>query len=180
MGERGEIALKGPTLMAGYAKVPPEHVFDAEGWFRTQDEGYIDLDGRLHWKGRLSNLIKTGGANVAPLEIEAALAEVPGIKAAHAVGVPHPTLGEAVVLCVIPTESAREPVEGDTLCAMLRERLSAYKVPRAVFVLSGDEVAYTGSQKVQVEALRAKALGRLAAEGIEIAGYRYSTADLPA
>src|SRR4030095_3281719 len=66
-GEKGEIAGKGLTLMSGYAKGGPELYLDADGFFRTQDGGYFDEAGDLHWTGRLSNLIKTGGANVSPL-----------------------------------------------------------------------------------------------------------------
>ncbi len=171
-GEVGEIALRGLTMMSGYAKVAPENVFDEGGWFRTQDSGWLDEAGRLHWKGRLSNLIKTGGANVAPLEIEHALSKLPGLKAAHAVGVPHPTLGEAVALCLIPTGAA-EALDPTAILGQLRGQLASYKVPRVAFVMSPSEVSYTGSQKVQLEALRERLLERLRGERTEIAGYTY-------
>jgi fatty-acyl-CoA synthase len=171
-GEKGEIALRGLTLMSGYAKVEPENYLDEGGWFRTQDGGWLDEHGRLHWKGRLSNLIKTGGANVSPLEIESALAGYPGVKAAHAVGIAHPTLGEAIVLCLIPTSEAPS-LEPDAVLSSLREKVARYKIPRAALVLTPDEVSYTGSQKVRLEPLRALVSQRLGDEGIEIAGYRY-------
>jgi fatty-acyl-CoA synthase len=170
-GAKGEIALRGLTLMAGYAKVAPELVFDADGFFHTQDGGHLDANGELHWSGRLSNLIKTGGANVSPLEIEERAGRFPGVRSAHAVGVPHPTLGEAIVLCVVPTPEAS--VDVPALEAFLREALSAYKLPRAVFVLGPEEVSYTGTQKVQVEPLRERALARLAAGRVAIAGHVY-------
>ena len=66
-GEVGEIAVKGPTLMLGYLRVPAEEAFDPEGYFHTGDGGFVDADGRLHWQGRLNDIIKTGGANVSPL-----------------------------------------------------------------------------------------------------------------
>jgi fatty-acyl-CoA synthase len=172
-GEKGEIAVKGLTLMAGYAKVDPELFLDADGFFHTQDGGWLDAAGELHWTGRLSNLIKSGGANVSPLEIEESAGRFPGVKSAHAVGVPHPTLGEAIVLCLVPTEGAR--IDAEALRAALGERLSAYKLPRALFVLRPDEVSYTGSQKVQLEPLRERALARLAAERIAIAGHVYGS-----
>jgi len=171
-GERGEIAVKGPTLMAGYYKVEPENFFDAEGYFRTQDGGWIDADGNLHWKGRLSNLIKTGGANVAPLEIEAALSAFPGIKVAHAVGVPHPTLGEVIVLCVVPVHADAQP-DASAIQGYLRERIASYKVPRVVFCVRPEDVSYTGSQKLQLAPLREMALAYLKAHRIEIAGHGY-------
>jgi acyl-CoA synthetase (AMP-forming)/AMP-acid ligase II len=171
-GEAGEIAVKGATLMRGYAKVEPELVFDAEGFFRTQDGGWLDESGELHWTGRLSNLVKTGGANVSPVEVESALASHPALRAALAVGVPHPTLGEALVLCAVPREGAR-PDEAE-IRSFLAARLAAYKVPRRVLFFGADELAYTGSQKVQLAPLRDAALRRLEREGAEIAGHRYA------
>ncbi len=170
-GRPGEIAVRGATLMRGYHKVSPELVFDAGGWFRTQDGGSLDAEGFLHWTGRLSNLIKTGGANVSPVEIEAALAGHRELRVALAVGVGHPTLGEAIVLCAVPAEG-RTPDEV-AIRAFLRERLSAYKVPKRVLFFRAEELAYTGNQKVQLEPLRKLAVERLAAEGAEIDGYRF-------
>jgi len=171
-GEAGEIAVRGVTLMRGYYKVEPEHALDANGFFRTQDGGALDADGHLHWTGRLSGLIKTGGANVSPLEIERALAAYPGLKLAIPVGVPHPTLGEAVVLCVVPAAGVQPDEE--RIRAFLGERLAPYKVPRRVLILADGDVAFTANQKVQLAPLREEALRRLAAEGAAIAGHRYS------
>jgi acyl-CoA synthetase (AMP-forming)/AMP-acid ligase II len=170
-GQPGEIAVRGATLMRGYAKVPPELVFDADGWFRTQDGGSLDAEGFLHWTGRLSNLIKTGGANVSPLEIEQALAGHPDLELAVAVGVGHPTLGEAIVLCAVPAPG--RAIDEGGIRAFLRGRLAAYKVPKRVLAFRAGELAFTGSQKVQLDPLRKLALERLAAEGAEIEGHRY-------
>jgi fatty-acyl-CoA synthase len=172
VGAAGEIAVRGATLMRGYAKVDPELVFDADGFFRTQDGGSLDADGHLHWTGRLSGLIKTGGANVSPIELERALASHAGLKVAAAVGVPHPTLGEIVVLCVVPMEGARAPDEAE-IQSFVRERLAIYKVPRRVLVFTDAELAFTANQKVQLAPLREAAARRLAEEGAEIAGHRY-------
>ena len=171
-GESGEIALKGATLMRGYQKVLPEHALDADGYFRTQDGGHLDEQGRLHWSGRLSNIIKTGGANVSPVEIADALEGHLGVKLAAAVGVGHPTLGEIVVLCVVPT--AGSDVDEAAIRSFRRERLAAYKVPKRVLVFRDDELQYTGTQKVQIEPLRASAQARLEAMGAEIDGHRYA------
>jgi fatty-acyl-CoA synthase len=168
-GAEGEIALKGASFMRGYYKVLPERYLDEDGFFRTQDGGCIDADGYLHWSGRLSNIIKTGGANVSPVEIEEALAGHPGVKVGIPVGVGHETLGEAIVLCAVPTEGAS--IDEDEIRAWLRERLAAYKVPKRVLVFSADELSYTGNQKIQVQPLVEKALAKLA--GSEIDGHRY-------
>jgi acyl-CoA synthetase (AMP-forming)/AMP-acid ligase II len=170
-GREGEIAVKGPTLMRGYYKVLPEQVFDADGFFRTQDAGSLDAKARLHWKGRLSNLIKTGGANVSPVELQELLEGHPDLMLGVPVGVSHPTLGEALVVCAVAVPGAAPDEDG--VRAWLRARVAAYKVPRRVLFFSRDELAFTANQKVQVEPLREAALRRLAAERAEIDGYRY-------
>ena len=172
VGAHGEIAVRGATLMRGYYKVEPEHVFDRDGFFRTQDGGSLDADGHLHWTGRLSGLIKTGGANVSPVELERVLAAYPGLRVAAAVGVPHPTLGEVLVLCAVPLAGAPTPDEA-AIQAFVRERLAPYKVPRRVLLFSERDFQYTANQKAQLAPLREMALRRLAAEGAEIAGHRY-------
>lgn len=171
-GEAGEIAVKGVNLMRGYHKTLPEHTLDENGFFRTQDGGCLDEEGYLHWSGRLSNIIKTGGANVSPVEIEDALEGHLGVKVAAPVGVGHPTLGEIVVLCVVPIEGAA--VDETAIRGFLRERLAPYKVPRRVFVFREEELVFTGNQKVQLEPLREAALARLESCQAEIEGHRYA------
>ena len=171
-GAHGEIAVRGATLMRGYYKVEPSLVFDRDGFFRTQDGGSLDADGHLHWTGRLSGLIKTGGANVSPVEVERVLAAYPGLRVSAVVGVPHPTLGEVVVLCAVPIAGATVPEEA-AIQAFVRERLAAYKVPRRVLYFAESELAYTANQKVQQGPLRDAALRRLVTERAEIAGHGY-------
>jgi fatty-acyl-CoA synthase len=172
-GEKGEIAVKGVTLMRGYYKVLPDNYLDADGFFRTQDAGSLDEEGYLHWTGRLSNLIKTGGANVSPVEIEAALAGHPDVKVAIPVGIGHPTLGEVVILCVVPVEGVEVNEAG--IRAHLRARLAAYKVPRRVLTFREDELSYTGNQKIQIPPLQEAALAKLEAEAAEIDGYHFES-----
>lgn len=162
-GERGEIAVKGPTLMLGYLGIPADETFDAEGFFRTGDGGFLDEAGRLFWEGRLTDIIKTGGANVSPVEVDAELQGCPGVKVGRTVGVPHDRLGEMVVACVVRSE------EGDaderSIRSHLRQRLASYKVPRRVLFFGEEELALTGSAKVVAGELRKLASERLAAEG---------------
>ena len=160
-GARGEIAVKGPTLMLGYLGVPREETLDAEGFFHTGDGGHLDEAGRLFWEGRLTDIIKTGGANVSPREIDEMLATHPGVKLAQTVGVPHETLGEMVVSCVVPHEGA--VVEEVAIRDYAKERLASYKVPRRVLFLRDDELTMTGSDKVKTSALRQLAVERLGA-----------------
>ena len=170
-GEPGEIAVKGVTFMRAYYKVEPELYLDGNGFYRTQDGGSFDGEGLLHWTGRLSNLIKTGGANVSPLEIEEAAAGCAGVQASAALGLPHPTLGQAIVLCAVVVPGAR--LDTDMLAAHLRAKLAAYKQPRVILTFEAADVSFTGNQKLQVEPLRDAALERLATEHVEIAGHRY-------
>jgi fatty-acyl-CoA synthase len=158
--ESGEIAVKGPTLMLGYLRVPSEDVFDAEGFFWTGDGGFVDSEGRLHWQGRLNDIIKTGGANVSPPEIDLVLADCPGVKIGATVGVPHDTLGEMVVACIVLEPGVTLDEEG--VRAFVAKRLSSYKVPRRVlFMLEGD-LTLTGSNKVKLAPLRELAARRIA------------------
>lgn len=157
----GEIAVRGVTLMRGYYKAFPEECFDDEGWFRTNDSGYLDEEGYLHWTGRLSNLVKTGGANVSPVEVENRAVELGLFGITTVVGVPHPTLGEAVVLCAVPLTGAT--VGADEVQSRLRPVLASYKVPRRVLYFSEEELSFTGTDKVRTALVRELAMRRLAA-----------------
>ena len=151
-GESGEIHVKGPTLMEGYYRVPRAQTFDAEGFFRTGDLGYFDEDGYLHFATRLKDVIKTAGVNVAAVEVEEALGRHPAVKAAHVVGVPHPTRGENVAAFVVLQPGAS--ATADELIAFCRENLASYKVPRQVFLIADADVPRTGTGKVEKAALR--------------------------
>jgi acyl-CoA synthetase (AMP-forming)/AMP-acid ligase II len=171
-GEPGEVTVRGVTLMRGYYKVLPERVLDPSGFFHTQDGGSLDAAGRLHWTGRLGNLIKTGGANVSPVEIQELLESHTEVRVGIAVGIPHPTLGEVVVLCAVRTDGSA--LSEDDLRAWLRARLAVYKVPRRIFFFAPGDLSYTGNQKVQAGPLREAALARLEEEGVVIDGYGYA------
>ncbi len=158
-GEPGEIRVKGPTLMLGYIGIPLDETLDSEGFFPTGDGGYLDDTGRLYWQGRLTDIIKTGGANVSPREVDEALMEHSGVKVAQTVGIPHETLGEVVVSCVVPHDDAA--LDTGQLRAFLRERLASYKVPRHVLFFREDEVALTGNAKIKAGELRELAAKRL-------------------
>lgn len=160
-GVRGEIAIKGPTLMLGYVGIPNDQTLDTEGFFHTGDGGYLDEAGRLFWEGRLSDIIKTGGANVSPREIDAVLATHPGVKLAQTVGVPHETLGEIVVSCIIAHDAT--VIEETAIRDFAGEHLASYKVPRRVLFFREEELAMTGSDKVTVGALRELVTERLGA-----------------
>jgi len=162
-GERGEIAVKGPTLMLGYIDIPLDETLDEDGFFHTGDGGYMDESGRLVWEGRLTDIIKTGGANVSPIEIDDALASFPGLKVGRTVGVPHDTLGEIVVACVVPHDGI--VLEETLIRDFLKERLASYKVPRRVLFFREDELSMTGNAKIKSGTLRELAATRLKPTG---------------
>jgi fatty-acyl-CoA synthase len=161
-GARGEIAVKGPTLMMGYVGVPRDETLDADGFFHTGDGGLLDAAGRLFWEGRLTDVIKTGGANVSPLEIDELLAAHPGVKRVQTLGVPHETLGEMVVSCIVLQAGAA--VDETALRDYARKGLASYKVPRRILFLREDELTTTGSDKLKTSALRELAVQRLGAQ----------------
>ena len=161
-GARGEIAVKGPTLMLGYIGVPLDETLDEEGYFRTGDGGYVDAEGRLFWEGRLNDIIKTGGANVSPVEIDTIVRECPGVKVAQTVGVPHDTLGELVVTCIVPHQDAT--LDERTVRDFAKEKLASYKVPRRVLFFAESDLQLTGSAKVKTSELRELATRRLDGE----------------
>lgn len=158
-GQRGEIAIKGPTLMLGYVGVPMDEILDTEGFFHTGDGGYVDDEGRLFWEGRLTDVIKTGGANVSPLEVDGVLATYPGLKIGKTVGVPHDTLGEMVVTCVVPHEGYA--LQENDIRNFLKDRLASYKVPRRILFVSEGELSLTSSAKIRSSALRELIVKRL-------------------
>lgn len=158
-GETGEIAVKGPTLMLGYVGIPLDEALDDEGFYRTGDGGFIDERGRLVFQGRINDVIKTGGANVSPVEVDWILGSCPGVKICKTVGVPHDALGELVVSCIV-RESAATLTEEDVV-RYLKERLASYKVPRKVIFATEGDLNLTGTAKIKPAEARALAIRTL-------------------
>lgn len=161
-GQRGEICVKGPTLMMGYLGKSMEDTFDDEGFFRTGDGGYVDQQGRLYWEGRLNDIIKTGGANVSPEEVDTVIVRYPGIKRTQTVGVAHKTLGEMVVACIVPIDGIT--LDEADIIAFVKDSLASYKVPRRVLFFDDSDFALTGNEKAKAGAIRQIASKRLDAE----------------
>ncbi|HET6810572.1 MAG TPA: class I adenylate-forming enzyme family protein [Acidimicrobiales bacterium] len=141
--EQGELTVAGPTLMLHYVGKSPEECFDAEGFFHTGDAGFYDAEGYVHWTGRMTEMIKTGGANVSPAEIEVQLRACPPVKLARVMGVPDARLGQMVVLCAVLKDGA-EATEED-IRSFLAGRLASYKVPKRVLFFAEGEIPMTGS-----------------------------------
>lgn len=129
LGERSEVLLRGGQVFSGYWRneaATREALED--GWLHTGDVGEIAKDGTLSIRGRIKEMIITGGFNVYPREVELVLEQHPAVVEVAVVGLPSERWGEEVTAFVV----AREAVEPDELIAFSRERLSTYKCPRSV------------------------------------------------
>ena len=152
-GQTGELRVKG-HLTPGYYREPEQTraAFDAEGAFRTGDLGVVGEDGRVSFRGRIKELIKTGGANVAPLEVEAVLLSHPAVQQAYVVGVADRARGEVGVAAIALRPGAS--VTADALTTFCRERLASYKVPARIVFRRAEEFPRTATGKVQKPRLR--------------------------
>jgi long-chain acyl-CoA synthetase len=135
VGEAGELLIRGPQVFAGYWQQPEESkaVLLPDGWLRTGDIVVVDEDGYVSIVDRIKELIITGGFNVYPSEVEAALRKVQGVRDAAAVGLPLETGGEEVVAAVVPEDGYE--IDPEVVRKACRELLAAYKVPRRVVVV---------------------------------------------
>jgi fatty-acyl-CoA synthase len=144
-GEIGLILLRGHTTL-GYFKNPGEtqKALQPDGFFNTGDLGYLDEAGRLIFHARLKEVIKTGGINVSPLEVEQLLVQHPNIRDAYVVGVPDRTRGEVVVAFIDADRRLSEQEVRD----FIRERSASFKVPQHVFFYSEGQFPRLASGKV--------------------------------
>jgi acyl-CoA synthetase (AMP-forming)/AMP-acid ligase II len=157
VGVDGEVCVRGYNVMQGLYKVAREDCFDVDGFYRTGDSGHLNEDGVLFFKARLGDLIKTGGANVAPREVEIVIDEQPEVQSSYVVGLPHPDRGQELAAAVIL--HAGQSLDAATLRARLKQELSAYKVPGKLFFCARDEIPFTDSGKVDKRRLVAALAG---------------------
>ena len=127
-------------------------MFTPDGWYPTGDLGWFGADGHLRFAGRGGAMIKTGGSNVSPAEVESALLELPEVSAAFVFGIPAGDRGEDVAAVVVRRGPGRLDV--DELRAGARSRLSGYKVPRHIEVLDDADLPMLPTGKVDLAALR--------------------------
>jgi len=152
-GQVGEIVIRG-YMTPGYYKDPEKNAeaFDADGFFHSGDFGAFDDDGRLRFRGRMKEMVKTGGINVAPLEVEEVLLGHADVEQAYVVGIPDPRR-EEILVAVVMLKDGRQ-VAAETLRAFCREQLAAFKVPQRFRFVKRSELPVTASGKVQKVALR--------------------------
>jgi fatty-acyl-CoA synthase len=146
-GTAGEILLRGHVTPGYYGDAQRTHeAIDAAGWFHTGDVGFVEEDGTLAFKGRFKELIKTGGINVSPADVEEVLLAHPAVQQAVVVGVPDASRDEIVAALVVARPGAS--VDADTLVAHCRRTAAVFKVPRFLQVVRADEVPLTDTGKV--------------------------------
>ena len=159
-GETGEIAAKGPQIMAGYWNKPEETAHALrDGWFLTGDIGVMDPDGYFRIVDRKKDMVVVSGFNVYPNEVEDCLAGHPGILEAAVIGVPDDSTGEAVKAFVVKRDSGLSEADIRAHC---KAHLTAYKVPKRVEFR--DELPKSNVGKILRKDLRAEELARIAAE----------------
>jgi long-chain acyl-CoA synthetase len=151
-GEQGEIVYRGPSTMAGYLKNPDATAAAfARGWFHSGDVGRFGDDGVLWFADRYKDVVKSGGENVASIEVEKAVyAADPRVAEAVVVGLPHERWSEAITAVVVPKPG--ETIDPAALIATLKQSLDGYKVPKSVIVV--DELPKTSTGKIQKNVLR--------------------------
>jgi fatty-acyl-CoA synthase len=150
-GEPGELLLRGPQMFAGYFNDPVRtaEAVDSDGWLHTGDLAVRDGDGAYRICGRKKDMFISGGENVFPGEVEAALSECPGVAEVVVVGVPDEKWGEVGRAFVLPRSG--EHITTDAVITHARRRLAGYKVPKSVVLV--DDLPRLGSGKADRSAL---------------------------
>ncbi|WP_375493280.1 AMP-binding protein [uncultured Jatrophihabitans sp.] len=151
-GEEGEIVYRGPHALNGYLKNDEATAAAfAHGWFHSGDVGRLADDGMLWFSDRRKDVIKTGGENVASIEVEKALyAAVPDVAEAVIVGLPHERWSEAITAVVVAKGGV--DLDADEVRSRMREHIDGYKIPKSVIVV--DELPKTSTGKIQKNVLR--------------------------
>lgn len=156
-GEVGELCVRGYSLMQGFYKQEREDVFDEDGWYHTGDRGTF-RHGCFFFEGRFSEMIKTGGSNVSPREVETELERLPNIESSWVFGVPDAGREERVVAGILPLGD----VDIDEVKAILAARLSSFKVPREIIRFADGEVPLLATGKPDRQAVFKLVCARLA------------------
>jgi acyl-CoA synthetase (AMP-forming)/AMP-acid ligase II len=151
-GEQGEIVYRGPSTMSEYLhNEEATAAAFAHGWFHSGDVGRFGEDGVLWFADRSKDVIKTGGENVASIEVEKAVyAAEPAVSEVVVVGLPHEHWTEAITAVVVPRPG--QSVDAAALLQALHGRLDGYKVPKSV--IGVDELPKTSTGKIQKNVIR--------------------------
>jgi acyl-CoA synthetase (AMP-forming)/AMP-acid ligase II len=130
-GEIGEIVYRSPQTMKGYYKADEDNrkVFEY-GWFHSGDIGYVDEENFVYFVDRKKDMIKTGGENVASIEVEKAIYLDPRVQEVHVVGLPHERWAEAITAFVLPKPG--ETITEDEIIALCKDKMVGFKVPKKI------------------------------------------------
>jgi fatty-acyl-CoA synthase len=153
-GTTGHIQIRG-TITPGYLDDPGKNAecFDADGWFSTGDLGWFDEAERLHYVGRSYEMIKAKGINISPAEVEMLLVGHPDVDEAFVFGVDTATGDQEVGAVLVSTTDEHDRL-AEEIADWARERVSSYKVPRRIWVLTADQLPLTPTGKVSKRLLR--------------------------
>ncbi len=158
-GERGEVLVRGYSILEGYYKDPVKTAaaIDQDGWYHTGDIGSIDAAGTMMFHGRLKDMLKVGGENVAAAEIESCLQRHPGVKLAQVVGIPDARLGEVPAAFI--ERHAGQEVPAQELMDFCRREIASFKVPRQVRFVSEWPMSASKIQKFRLRDELVRELG---------------------
>jgi acyl-CoA synthetase (AMP-forming)/AMP-acid ligase II len=151
VGKVGELWLRSALMMEGYYGRERSSAFTADEWYRTGDLFRTDDEGFFYFLGRRGDMIKTGGANVSPREVEAVISDVTGGLLPIVFGLPDPQRDQIVAAVIVADDDAR--VDLDAVREALRARLSAYKVPRKILRMTPTELPVLSSGKPDMRRL---------------------------
>jgi fatty-acyl-CoA synthase len=164
VGEPGELFMRGRIVMSGYYKQPQETAatIDSNGWLASGDLAVPEPGGRFRFVGRLKDIIRVGGENVSPAEVEGFLLKHPKIAAAQVIGLPDERLGEVVAAYVVlRADGAETP---GAIIEWAKATMAGFKAPRHVGIVESFDDVMTGSGKPRKELLRARAKAEFALE----------------
>lgn len=158
-GERGEIVLRGPHMLKGYYNAPQKTAEVMRGgWFHTGDIGSIDADGNVMFHGRMKDMLKVGGENVAAAEIESMLQTHPCVKLAQVVGVPDDRYVEVAAAFI--ELNTGDSVDADALIAHCKGELASFKIPRHIRFVDAWPMSTSKIQKFKLQTQLCKELGK--------------------
>jgi fatty-acyl-CoA synthase len=152
-GKEGEICVRSRAMFRKYLKRPnrTRKAIDDEGYLRTGDLGWLDADGRLVFEGRIKDMIKTGGINVSPQEVERVISQHPDVDEVSVVSLPDDEKNEVVGAVVRPVSN--RPLTENEIISFCAEQMAGYKVPAAVDIRKG-EFPRTDTGKIRKVELR--------------------------
>jgi fatty-acyl-CoA synthase len=153
-GEVGEIQVRSYSRMIGYHNQPEatEQVFNKDGWYKSGDAGILRADGHVRFVVRLKDMLKVGGENVSPAEIEGLIATLPGVEYVAVVGRPDARLSEVPVAFIV--SAATGPKQSQQVIAQCKGKIASFKIPVECYFVEALPMTPTG--KIQKEVLRTR------------------------